>query len=573
MTDKFTHFRDHHVLEQRSVKFNYELHELADAGLFDMHGSRNLIKLPTSSEFASVLGISPHGGRHIAEYQDGISANLHRFWQSPDYFAFIQQGDIEAGKRIAGQIELFQDGLRIGFSNGELFTNAPHGLKPNDIRADVRSFFDNQAQFAVRNADAIRAIGTMQNEEQGWRAIVHSEARVVATFDEMSKSTANLIRGGDEAGARTGFANAITQAHAGGRLTLSEHGIAQFENTFGTEAARPLRIPRGQSGFISPQLLAGDLSIGHTLRAAGIVASAVDALNTAERVKTLLQQDNLLGAKHELRDYAANNTNAWLAAYSFAKLGAELSVARGGRHVGAVAGAIAGGIIGYTMSDKAMAAVDRDKISNQTDARNIAWNHNGTNWRREIPADLHDAGIDRVRSEYFSPDSDTSRYLDSKATNVSVEIELSRVPKPRDPYSIDAPASDSPHAPSVRWTRNPDNGHWEHAAAPVFAERGLSIVSNTPVQAPPDLAARLDAQSNAIISANIANGPAPIAARYNVAHRLNGWEHVQGVDRSPAVDAALDPNRLQASNEKHYTLGQDGLWRSDDAVATGNIAA
>ena len=165
MTDKFTHFRDHHVLEQRSVKFNYELHELADAGLFDMHGSRNLIKLPTSSEFASVLGISPHGGRHIAEYQDGISANLHRFWQSPDYFAFIQQGDIEAGKRIAGQIELFQDGLRIGFSNGELFTNAPHGLKPNDIRADVRSFFDNQSQFAVRNADAIRAISTMQNEE------------------------------------------------------------------------------------------------------------------------------------------------------------------------------------------------------------------------------------------------------------------------------------------------------------------------------------------------------------------------------------------------------------------------
>ena len=107
-----------------------------------------------------------------------------------------------------------------------MFTNAPHGLKPNDIRADVRSFFDNQAQFAVRNADAIRAIGTMQNEEQGWRAIVHSEARVVATFDEMSKSTANLIRGGDDAGARTGFANTITQGHAGGRLTLSEHGIA-----------------------------------------------------------------------------------------------------------------------------------------------------------------------------------------------------------------------------------------------------------------------------------------------------------------------------------------------------------
>ena len=47
-------------------------------------------------------------------------------------------------------------------------------------------------------------------------------------------------------------------------------------------------------------------------------------------------------------------------------------------------------------------------------------------------------------------------------------------------------------------------------------------------------------------SANIANGPAPIAARYNVAHHLNGWDNVQGVQRSAAVEAALDPNRLQA---------------------------
>ena len=58
-----------------------------------------------------------------------------------------------------------------------------------------------------------------------------------------------------------------------------------------------------------------------------------------------------------------------------------------------------------------------------------------------------------------------------------------------------------------------------------------------------------------------------------MAHHLNGWDNVHGVQRSPAVDAALDPNRLQASNGKHYTFGHDGLWRSDDAVATGNIAA
>ena len=60
--------------------------------------------------------------------------------------------------------------------------------------------------------------------------------------------------------------------------------------------------------------------------------------------------------------HVANNSNTRLAAYSFAKLGAELSVARGGRHVGAAAGAIAGGIIGYTMYDQAMEAARANTV-------------------------------------------------------------------------------------------------------------------------------------------------------------------------------------------------------------------
>ena len=462
--------------------------------------------------------------------------------------------------------------MKAGLVNGDLHTNAPFGMTADDIRPSVQFFFSNVDSYGVKHAQQIDAFKFMPQSELGWVAITHSESRLIATLDYADQTGRNLIRGGDPELGRQSLSQAITSAHAGGRLTLSEHGIARFENTFGAEAARPLRIPPGQSGFISPQLLTGDLSIGHTLRAAGIVASAVDALNTAQQVKTLLQQDNLLGAKHELRDYAANNTNAWLAAYSFGKLGAELSVARGGRHVGAAAGAIAGGIIGYTMSDQAMETVDAKQIRSQIDARNMAWYQNGTEWVRDIPADLRDDGVDAVREQTFAADPATSRYLDFKASNTAVEIALSRVPKPMDPYSIDAPAHDSPHAPTVRWTRHPDNGHWEHRAPPVFAERGLSIVGNTPVPAPPALAARLDAQSNAIISANIANGPAPIAARYNVAHHLNGWDTVQGVQRSPAVDAALDPDRLRASNGEQYRLGQDGQWRSDDAVATGNIA-
>ncbi len=56
-----------------------------------------------------------------------------------------------------------------------------------------------------------------------------------------------------------------------------------------------------------------------------------------------------------------------------------MSVARGGRHVGAVAGAIAGGIVGYTMSDKAMETVDTKHIRNRIDAPNMAGAITATN--------------------------------------------------------------------------------------------------------------------------------------------------------------------------------------------------
>ncbi|PZO62602.1 MAG: hypothetical protein DI635_11335 [Pseudoxanthomonas suwonensis] len=89
--------------------------------------------------------------------------------------------------------------------------------------------------------------------------------------------------------------------------------------------------------------------------------------------------------------HVANNSNTRLAAYSFAKLGAELSVACGGRHVGAVpgaiagavpgaiAGAVAGGVIGYTMSDQATETVDAKQIRNRIDARNMAGAITATN--------------------------------------------------------------------------------------------------------------------------------------------------------------------------------------------------
>ncbi|WP_311266628.1 AHH domain-containing protein [Xanthomonas sp. WCS2017Noco2-62] len=69
MPNQFTHFRDHHIVEQNLLKTDPLLKELSQANLFEMHSARNLMYLPTDPDFASRLIITAHSGRHISEYK------------------------------------------------------------------------------------------------------------------------------------------------------------------------------------------------------------------------------------------------------------------------------------------------------------------------------------------------------------------------------------------------------------------------------------------------------------------------------------------------------------------------
>lgn len=258
-----------------------------------MDADRNLIHLPTDPRFAAKLGITPHSGMHIAENQLGIISELRGYRLTADYQRFLQ-GDMDAASRLAGRVERFQDVMRFGLANGDLHLNASVGMTANDIRAGTRQFYAQGSAYSQQHAGPINAIGTLQPEERGWRAIAHAETRITSTLQEMSQSSVNLIGGGDEPGARQGLVKAITQAHAGGRLALSEPGLSQLEQTFGSEAIRPLRVPHGQRGFATPQLLFGNPSAGQVLRGAGLLASAADTVITVQRAAQLYRQDNPL---------------------------------------------------------------------------------------------------------------------------------------------------------------------------------------------------------------------------------------------------------------------------------------
>ncbi|RMH88594.1 hypothetical protein EBB59_11495, partial [Lysobacter pythonis] len=303
------------------------------------------------------------------------------------------------------------------------------------------------------------------------------------------------------------------------------------------------------------------------LGAVGAIASITDAMHTGQRVDTLLAQDNLLGAKHELRDYAVNNANAWVAAYTVGKLGAELGGRRG--VYGAVAGGIAGGIAGYVLSEEAMRRLDAREVATQTDALGRQWTFNRREWVSPLQADLDADG--QAAPQAFAADFDTRRELDYKASNQSVEIGLARLPPPRNPYRLDANDQDRPSLTPAPWLHDPDTQQWQRNRATDARPNGGYHYQ--PEVANPERAAQLDRQAADVIQANIAHGPAALAARYDVAHRLNGWANIETVSIPAAIHTARDPNHLQASNARPYQRGNDGLWRHGHEVASGPIAA
>ena len=303
-------FQDHHTIEQQTLKNSQLLNALDRAELFDIHAPENRIFLPADPQLAHTLGITPHSGGPIRDYQSGVLARLTRIEDTPDGIAALS-GDPEALQRVAARVELLRDTMKVGLINGELSTNAPLGMSADDIRPKVRSFYGNSQSYSQTYVQQIDGFKSLSNAELNWTPIAHSETRLLSTLQYMEQSSNNLTRGGDPEIGRQSLTQAVTQAHASGRLALSDQGILQFEQTFGEEAASPLRVPRGQRGFISPELLVGDLSANQALRMGGIAATGLDAYQTTVRTSELWSQDNATAANEQWARFGARNAIGW----------------------------------------------------------------------------------------------------------------------------------------------------------------------------------------------------------------------------------------------------------------------
>ena len=555
-------FQDHHAIEQRTLARSPLLRMLADSGHFDIHAPENRIFLPADPAFAQTLGITPHSGGPIADYQIGLLQRLRRLEQTSDGVAAFN-GDAAAQARISGRVEALRDTVRVGLINGDLYTNAPYGLKPDDIRPQVQSFFFNEARYGQLNAPQLQQLRSFTPIDSGWAGVTHSEHRVVATLRHIQSSPNPLTRGGGAELQRQGLSEAISSAYHGGRLSISSEGVLIVENALGKEAADPLRVPQGQRGFATTSILLGEASTSQLIRSGGLLASGADAVITARRTSQLLEEGNGTAAQSELTHALARNGGGWVGGMATASVIGTSSF---------VPAAIVAGdaLLMSKAFDKGADLLDNRAVYRQTDKADVTWQFDGRNWQRQAVMDSTGDGLGNPAERSVGASYEKARELGAYAYVRAVELALGKAPPPQDPFSI--PAKDGEgRLDNPNWHRDAQTEQWTRQV-----KIGVSGANDRGVYetqtASPERASELNREAVQRIENNIANGKAAIAASY-----LETYAATRASDFVPLVPEAVEqararPDAVQGSDNQLYQRDEAGQWSHAGQIAQGNMA-
>jgi hypothetical protein len=265
----------------------------------------------------------------------------------------------------------------------------------------------------------------------------------------------------------------------------------------------------------------------------------------------------------------ARQTGQTAGALAGAVAGASTAAALGTGSGGALALVVAEGYLFSKAADRAVTMWQNDKIYTQTDRDGVEWAFNGRKWiRDDLRADLVDDGRTVAHKQLFAAQPDKARELSQLASVEAVEQALGKVPEPRSPFVQPKSSTDSVHLEVTDWAYSAESGRWSRRVANGVDQRDMTAWEPEPQYASPERSAQLSAQAMAVIDDNLKAGPAPIAARYEVGHKVYGYPG-QVPD---AVATALSPDRLQASDGKHYRRDAQGAWLHEGEVASANRA-
>ncbi|WP_140416105.1 XVIPCD domain-containing protein [Stenotrophomonas maltophilia] len=562
MAGHSTHLQDHHAIEQQTLRHSPLLAKLQEAGRFNIHAQENRLFLPANPAYADAMGITPHSGGPLGEYQNGMIRRLNEIQRTRDGKAALLN-DSDALDRVMARVEALRDTVKVGLINGDLNTNTPLGSTPAITNKRIRDFFDGVPEYHQTHIAQIQALKGFTGVDLGWVAVTHSESGIVTTLNRIEYDAKPLTRGGNIELQRSGLSLAISNAHHGGRVVLTEPGIQTVERVLGEEAGHRIRSPRSQQGGATLDLLLGEASTSQLIRSGGLLASGADAVITARRTSQLLEEGNGTAAQSELTHALARNGGGWIGGMATASVIGTSSF---------VPAAIVAGdaLLMSKAFDKGADLLDNRSVYRQTDKADVTWQFDGRNWQRQAIMDSTGDGLGNPAERSVGASYEKARELGAYAHVKAVELALGRAPPPQDPFSI--PAKDGEgRLDNPNWHRDAQTEQWTRQV-----KIGVSGANDRGVYetqtANPERANELNGEAVQRIENNIANGKAAIAASY-----LETYAATRASDFVPLVPEAVEqarakPDAIQGSDNQLYQRDEEGQWHHAGQIAQGNMA-
>lgn len=562
MAGHSTHLQDHHAIEQQTLRHSPLLAKLQEAGRFNIHAQVNRLFLPANPAYADAMGITPHSGGPLGEYQNGMIRRLNEIQRTRDGKAALLN-DSDALDRVMARVEALRDTVKVGLINGDLNTNTPLGSTPAITNKRIRDFFDGVPEYHQRHIAQIQALKGFTGVDLGWVAVTHSESGIVTTLNRIEYDAKPLTRGGNIELQRSGLSLAISNAHHGGRVVLTEPGIQTVERVLGEEAGHRIRSPRSQQGGATLDLLLGEASTSQLIRSGGLLASGADAVITARRTSRLLEEGNGTAAQSELTHALARNGGGWVGGMATASVIGTSSF---------VPAAIVAGdaLLMSKAFDKGADLLDNRSVYRQTDKADVTWQFDGRNWQRQAVMDSTGDGLGNPAERSVGASYEKARELGAYAHVKAVELALGKAPPSQDPFSI--PAKDGEgRLDNPNWHRDAQTEQWTRQV-----KIGVSGANDRGVYetqtASPERANELNREAVQRIENNIANGKAAIAASY-----LETYAATRASDFVPLVPEAVEqararPDAIQGSDNQLYQRDEAGQWSHAGQIAQGNMA-
>lgn len=562
MAGHSTHLQDHHAIEQQTLRHSPLLAKLQEAGRFNIHAQENRLFLPANPAYADAMGITPHSGGPLGEYQNGMIRRLNEIQRTRDGKAALLN-DSDALDRVMARVEALRDTVKVGLINGDLNTNTPLGSTPAITNKRIRDFFDGVPEYHQTHIAQIQALKGFTGVDLGWVAVTHSESGIVTTLNRIEYDAKPLTRGGNIELQRSGLSLAISNAHHGGRVVLTEPGIQTVERVLGEEAGHRIRSPRSQQGGATLDLLLGEASTSQLIRSGGLLASGADAVITARRTSQLLEEGNGTAAQSELTHALARNGGGWVGGMATASVIGTSSF---------VPAAIVAGdaLLMSKAFDKGADLLDNRAIYQQTDKADVTWQFDGRNWQRQAVMDSAGDGLGNPAERSVGASYEKARELGAYAHVKAVELALGKAPPPQDPFSIPAKDGES-RLDNPNWHRDAQTEQWTRQV-----KIGLTGANDRGVYetqtASPERANELNREAVQRIENNIANGKAAIAASY-----LETYVATRASDFVPLVPEAVEqararPDAIQGSDNQLYQRDDAGQWHHAGQIAQGNMA-